>query len=36
VNNARYPAYFQQAPDFLAATRAYAPRKVQLALRLIF
>ena len=36
VNNSRYPAYFQQSAEFMAATRSYAPRRVQVAFRVIF
>ena len=31
-----YPAYYQQPTSFLKATRAYAPRLVQLGLRFVF
>ncbi len=31
-----YPAYYQQPTNFLKATSAYAPRLVQLGLRLVF
>ncbi len=36
LNNTRYPAYFQEDANFMAVTRSYAPRRVQLGLRLIF
>jgi len=36
VDYTYYPAYFQQSADFMTATRAFAPRQVQLALRFIF
>jgi hypothetical protein len=31
-----FPGYYQRPANFLAATNAYAPRQIQLALRLIF
>jgi hypothetical protein len=31
-----YPAYYQQPTTFMKATSAYAPRQVQLAMRMIF
>jgi hypothetical protein len=31
-----YPAYYQQPTSFLKATSAYAPRQVQLSMRLNF
>ena len=36
VDYTYYPAYFQQSATFMQPTRAFAPRQVQLALRLIF
>lgn len=32
----RYPAYYQRSSNFLQPTSAYAPRQVQLALKLLF
>jgi outer membrane receptor protein involved in Fe transport len=34
--NTYYPAYFQQSANFMQPTRSFAPRQVQMALRLIF
>ncbi|HZR57708.1 MAG TPA: TonB-dependent receptor [Terriglobales bacterium] len=36
INNSYYPAYYQVPTSFTRATAAYAPRQVQLALRLSF
>ena len=36
VGNVRFPAYYQKSSNFLRATNAYAPRQIQLGLRLSF
>jgi len=36
VNGTYYPAYYQQPTSFMKATSAYAPRQVQLSMRLNF
>jgi hypothetical protein len=33
---AHYPAYYQRPTSFMKATSAYAPRQMQVAMRLIF
>jgi hypothetical protein len=36
VNGVPYPGYYQQPQDFLKPTAAFAPRQVQLGLKLVF
>jgi hypothetical protein len=36
AGNTYYPAYYQQPTTFLRATGAFAPRQIQLAMRLLF
>lgn len=36
VNGVYYPAYYQQPTSFMKATSAYAPRQMQLSMRLNF
>ena len=36
VGIAPYPAYYQQPQNFLKPNAAYAPRQVQLAMKLIY
>jgi hypothetical protein len=36
VRSTNYPAYYQKSSNFLRATSAYAPRQMQLGLRLSF
>jgi hypothetical protein len=36
VSSSKYPAYYQKSNSFMRATSAYAPRQIQLGLRLSF
>jgi len=36
VGNASYPAYYQQPGNFLKPNAAYAPRRIEVAMKLIF
>jgi hypothetical protein len=36
VGTSKFPAYYQRSSNFLRATSAYAPRQIQLGLRLSF
>jgi hypothetical protein len=36
VRNAPYPGYYQQPQNFMKPNAAYAPRQIQLGLRLVF
>jgi hypothetical protein len=36
AGNSKFPAYYERSSNFLRATSAYAPRQIQLGLRLSF